>query len=144
MLKPTKTWRIKDTFSVQIANNKGAAQIRRTFSTSLSRSVARGFIMLKPTKMWRIKDTFSVQIANRTSGKLGHLFANRGNPDKTALYEPLIRIFTVCLVILFLIPIIKIYKKKGRCPNLPDRPNLPDFTLMVTIPTHFPINKSIV
>ena len=40
-------------------------------------------------------------------------------------------VFNVCLVSLFLIPIIKIYNQKGRCPNLPDRPNLPDFTLTV-------------
>ena len=41
----------------------------------------------------------------------------------------LIRIFTVCLVNLLFIPIIKIWNKKGRCPNLADCPNLPDFTL---------------
>ena len=43
----------------------------------------------------------------------------------------LIRIFTVCLVNLLLIPIIKISYKQGRCPNLADRPNLPDFVLML-------------
>ena len=42
----------------------------------------------------------------------------------------LIRIFTVCLVNLFFIPIVKIWNKQRRCPNLADRPNLPDFTLI--------------
>ena len=46
------------------------------------------------------------------------------------LMSRLIRIFTFCLVSLFFIPIIKIYNKQGRCPNLPDRPNLPDFVLV--------------
>ena len=41
----------------------------------------------------------------------------------------LIRIFTVCLVNLFIIPIIKIWNKQGCCPNLADHPNLPDITL---------------
>ena len=45
------------------------------------------------------------------------------------LMSRLIRIFTVCLVNLIFIPIIKIWNKQGRCPNLADRPNLPDFTL---------------
>ena len=44
-----------------------------------------------------------------TSGKFGHIFANSVNPDETAPYEPfLIRIFTVCLVNLFFIPIFEI------------------------------------
>ena len=46
------------------------------------------------------------------------------------LMSRLIRIYTVCLVILFFIPIIEIWNKQGRCPNLADRPNLPDFTLI--------------
>ena len=41
----------------------------------------------------------------------------------------LIRIFTVYLVYLIFNPIIQKYKKQGRCPNLDDGPNLPDFTL---------------
>ena len=45
------------------------------------------------------------------------------NPDETALNED----FHVCLISLLLIQIIKIFNKKGCCPNLPDRPNLPDF-----------------
>ena len=43
------------------------------------------------------------------------------------LYSRLIRIFTFCLI--YFIPIIKIFNKQGRCPNFPDRPNLPYFTL---------------
>ena len=39
-------------------------------------------------------------------------------------------IFTVCLVNLFVIPIIKIRNKQGDCPNLVDRPNSLDFTLI--------------
>ena len=46
----------------------------------------------------------------------------------------LIRIFTVCLVNLFFISIFKIGNKQGCCPNLADRPNLPDFTLEATSP----------
>ena len=42
------------------------------------------------------------------------------------LMSRLIRIFTVCLVDLFFIPIIKIWNKQGRCLNLADRPNLPE------------------
>ena len=34
----------------------------------------------------------------RTPGKFGHTFANSGNPDETAPYEPSHQIFTVCLV----------------------------------------------
>ena len=45
----------------------------------------------------------------------------------------LIRIFTVSLVILIFIPIIQKRKKQGRCPNLDDCPNLPDFTLLLWI-----------
>ena len=35
----------------------------------------------------------------------------------------LIRIFTVCLVKLFFIPITQIWIKQDRCPNLADHPN---------------------
>ena len=43
------------------------------------------------------------------SGKFGHTFANSGNPDETALLKSrLIRIFTVCLVNLFFIPITEL------------------------------------
>ena len=45
-----------------------------------------------------------------------------------------IRIFTVCFVNLIFIPIIQTWKKQGRCPNLDDCPNLPDFTL--ELPEH--------
>ena len=41
----------------------------------------------------------------------------------------LLRSFTVCLVNLMFIQIIKICNKHGRCPNLAERPNLPVFTL---------------
>ena len=34
-------------------------------------------------------------------------------------------------LIYFFITIIKIWNKQGHCPNLTDRPNLPDFTLYV-------------
>ena len=44
------------------------------------------------------------------------------------LMSCLIRIFTVLLSSFIFIPIINIYKQ-GRCPNLAERPNLPDFTL---------------
>ena len=40
-----------------------------------------------------------------------------------------IRIVTFCLVSLFFIPIIKIYYKQVRCPNLLDRPNLPEISV---------------
>ena len=36
-------------------------------------------------------------------------------------------VFTVCLVNSFVIPKIRIRNKQGHCPNLADRPNLPDF-----------------
>ena len=42
----------------------------------------------------------------------------------------LIRVFTVCLVILFFIPIIELCNKQGDCPNLAVCPNVPDFTLV--------------
>ena len=41
----------------------------------------------------------------------------------------LIRIFTVCLVNLFFIPIFEIRNQQGRCPNLVVRPNTPDSAL---------------
>ena len=43
----------------------------------------------------------------------------------------LIRFFSVCLVDLFFIPTFGIRNKQGRCPNLEDCPNLPNFTLPV-------------
>ena len=45
------------------------------------------------------------------------------------LMSRLIRIFTVCLVNLFFIPIIKKRNKQGCCPNLSARLNLHDLTL---------------
>ena len=45
------------------------------------------------------------------------------------LMSHLIRIFTVCLVNLFIIPIFEIWSKQGRCPKLAVCPNIPDFTL---------------
>ena len=42
----------------------------------------------------------------------------------------LIRIFTVCLVILFYISIIELCNKQGGCPNLAVCPNIPDSTVM--------------
>ena len=45
----------------------------------------------------------------------------------------LIRIFTVCLVNLYFIPIFEIWNEQGRCPNLAVCPNIPDFTLMVDL-----------
>ena len=59
------------------------------------------------------------------------------------LMSRLIRIFTVCLVNLFFIPIIKIGNKQGRCPNLADRPNLPDFTLFIVGACTFVISTKI-
>ena len=44
----------------------------------------------------------------------------------------IIRIFTVCLVNLFFIPIFEILNKHGRCPNLAVCSNIYDFTLMGT------------
>ena len=41
----------------------------------------------------------------------------------------LIRIFAICLVNLIFVPLIKKKKKKGRCPNLFDCPNIPDFAV---------------
>ena len=40
----------------------------------------------------------------------------------------LIKIFTVCLVHLFFIPIFEIGNKQVRCPNLAVRPIIRDFT----------------
>ena len=42
----------------------------------------------------------------------------------------LIRIFTVWIINLIFIPILQKWKKQGRCPNLADCPNLPDFALV--------------
>ena len=47
------------------------------------------------------------------------------------LMSRLIRIFTVCLVNLFFIPIIELCNKQSGCLNLAVCPNLPDFTLVV-------------
>ena len=66
------------------------------------------------------------------SGNFGH----QANSDihlqtvEIQMRRLLVRIFTVCLVNLFVIPIIRIRNKQGRCPNLADRPKLPDFTLV--------------
>ena len=43
----------------------------------------------------------------------------------------LIRIFTVCLVNLFCIPIFEIWNKQCGCPNIAVCPNIPDFTLLI-------------
>ena len=48
------------------------------------------------------------------------------------LMSRLIRIFTVCLVNLFFIPIIKLGNNQGGCRNLAVCPNIPDFTLVLT------------
>ena len=49
----------------------------------------------------------------------------------------LIRIFTVCLVSLFVfIQILKYETNKGRCPNLADCPNLPNLTLNLALSFH--------
>ena len=69
------------------------------------------------------------------SGKFGHQVNSDTHLQtvqiqmKRLLMSRLIRIFTVCLVNLFFIPIFEIRNKQGRCPNLADRPNLPYFTL---------------
>ena len=70
------------------------------------------------------------------SGNLGH----QVNSDmhlqtvviqmRRLLMSRLIRIFTVCLVNIFFIPIIKIYNKQGRRLSFADRPNLLDFILV--------------
>ena len=44
----------------------------------------------------------------------------------------LIRIFTVCVVYLFIISIIELRNKQGGSPNLAVFPNIPDFTLNAT------------
>ena len=44
------------------------------------------------------------------------------------LMSRLIRVFTVCLVNLLLIPINELCNKQGGCPNLAVCPNIPDFT----------------
>ena len=51
------------------------------------------------------------------------------------LLSGLIKVFTVslCFVSLFFIPVIRICNKQGRCLNLADRPNLPDFTLVIIL-----------
>ena len=43
----------------------------------------------------------------------------------------IIRIFTVCLVSLYFIQIIKTLNTQDRCPNLAGRPNRSDFTIIV-------------
>ena len=45
------------------------------------------------------------------------------------LMSGLIRIFTVCLVNLFFIPIIELWNKQSGCTNLAVCPNIPYFTL---------------
>ena len=52
------------------------------------------------------------------------------------LMSRLIRIFTVCLVNLFFIPIIELWNKQSGCPNLAVCPNIPDFTLVITYCSH--------
>ena len=59
------------------------------------------------------------------------------------LKSGLVRIFSVCLVNLFLIPIIEVWNKQGRCPNLGDYPNLPDFTLKINSKQFFLIELTI-
>ena len=71
------------------------------------------------------------------SGKFGH----RVNSDthlqtveiqmRRLLMSRLIRIFTVCLVKLFCIPIIEVWNKQDRCPNLAVCPNILNFTLLL-------------
>ena len=73
----------------------------------------------------------NLSVVRVKSGKFGHTIANTGSPDETAPYEPLTRIFTVCLVNLFFIPIIELWNKQGGCPNLAVSRNIPDFTLMI-------------
>ena len=77
---------------------------------------------------------FELKIGCRVkSGKCGH----QVNLDtqtveiqmRRLLMSRLIRIFTVCLVNLFFIPVIELWNKQGGRPNLAVCPNIPDYTL---------------
>ena len=80
------------------------------------------------------------------SGKFGH----QVNSDtrlqtveiqmRRLLMSRIIRIFTVCLVILFFIPIIELRNKQGNCPNLAVCPNIPDFTIYKLLISSLPSN----
>ena len=57
------------------------------------------------------------------SGNLGHQVNSETRLQTVEIrmiMSRLIRIFTVCLVQFFFIPIIKIRNRQGRCPNLTD------------------------
>ena len=76
---------------------------------------------------YSIKSTLMcVNLLNRVkSWNFGHqinsdTFANSGNPDEPAPYEPSHQDFHCLLSSLFFIPIIIIWIKQGRSPNLPD------------------------
>ena len=91
---------------------------------------------------FRVKSTGLQRVNKKNSTVKSRNFGHRVNSGmhlqtveiqtRRLFMSRLIRIFTVCLVGLSLIPIIKIYNRKGSCSNLPDRPNLPDFTLTIS------------
>ena len=71
------------------------------------------------------------------SGKFGHQVISDTHLQTVSiqmrrlLMSRLIRIFTVCLVNWFSIPIFELWNKQGRCPNLAVCLKIPDFTLVV-------------
>ena len=69
----------------------------------------------------------SLDCSRVKSGNFGQL-VNSDRQLQTVKIE-MRRIFTVCLVNLFFIPINEIRKKQCCCPNIADCPNLADFTL---------------
>ena len=93
---------------------KGAAQARLSLHLSKCHIVGNHMLRVK-------------------SGNFGHTLANSGNPDETAPYEPSHQDFH-CY---FSIPIIKVWNKKGRCPNLPDVRNYPTLPYNFTFKTMF-------
>ena len=67
----------------------------------------------------------------RTPGKFGHTFANSGNPDETAPYEPSHQDFHCCLVGYYFYSINYNMNQTRSLSDFTSCPKLPDFTLML-------------
>ena len=70
------------------------------------------------------------------SGKFGHQVNSDthlqpvGIQMRRLLMSRLIRIFNICLVLLFFVPLTELLNEQGGCPKLAVCPNIPDFTLL--------------
>ena len=100
---------------------------------SVAEQVGLGMLWSKPTTsdrraFTRVKSRkFGYQVNSDTHLQTVEIQMRR------LLMSRVIRIFTVCFVNLFFIPITELWNKHGGCPNLAVCPNIPDFTLYCAV-----------